>query len=280
MRLATYIRVLERALRKGEPACSVAHATARLPEMATYRVLVTGFGPYGNTQINPSLAVVNTLKSDGSPGPFTPGYEIIARQVSCEFNKCIEEASAFIDELEPNAVVMLGEYPGRAMVTVERVAINYNDSTRYGVCDEAGYAPQATKVVEDGPAAYLSTPVWKSKLRRPTPSTSPFTQVNASPPPHRARPARCGHSCRHLGRRRDADVQPPHVRRPARVLRTGHRRRVGPPPGAAGSTRRPHFGVASMAGSRRWRRAPRRRCDVLVTHRKWRRRTTTSGCRR
>ena len=56
---------------------------------------------------------------------------------------------------------MLGEYPGRAMVTVERVAINYNDSTRYGVCDEAGYAPQGTKVVEDGPAAYLSTPVWK-----------------------------------------------------------------------------------------------------------------------
>ena len=52
---------------------------------------------------------------------------------------------------------MLGEYPGRAMVTVERVAINYNDSTRYGVCDEAGYAPQGTKVVEDGPAAYLST---------------------------------------------------------------------------------------------------------------------------
>jgi len=42
------------------------------------------------------------------------------------------------------------------MVTVERVAINYNDSTRYGVCDEAGYAPQGTKVVEDGPAAYLS----------------------------------------------------------------------------------------------------------------------------
>ena len=52
---------------------------------------------------------------------------------------------------------MLGEYPGRAMVTVERVAINYNDSTRYGVCDESGYAPQGTKVAEDGPDAYFST---------------------------------------------------------------------------------------------------------------------------
>lgn len=52
---------------------------------------------------------------------------------------------------------MLGEYPGRAMVTVERVAINYNDATRYGLSDEAGFAPQGTKVVEGGPAAYLST---------------------------------------------------------------------------------------------------------------------------
>jgi len=157
MRLATYIRVLERALRKGKMA-SVAE------DGSNYRVLVTGFGPYGNTQINPSLAVVNALKSnrDGSRG-----YEVVARQVSCEFNKCIEEAAAFIDELAPNAVVMLGEYPGRAMVTVERVAINYNDSTRYGVCDEAGYAPQGTKVVEDGPAAYLSTPVWKPSLGAP-----------------------------------------------------------------------------------------------------------------
>ena len=39
----------------------------------------------------------------------------------------------------------------------ECIAINYNDSTRYGVCDEAGYAPQGTKVVEDGPDAYFST---------------------------------------------------------------------------------------------------------------------------
>ena len=178
MRLATYIRVLERALRKGEPACSVAEMASVAEDRSKYRVLVTGFGPYGNTQINPSLAVVNALKAydsttpaDGLRGPPLyrdgTGYEIVARQVSCKFNKCIEEASAFVDELEPNAVIMLGEYPGRAMVTVERVAINYNDSTRYGVCDEAGYAPQGTKVVEDGPAAYLSTPVWKSSPGAP-----------------------------------------------------------------------------------------------------------------
>ena len=60
-------------------------------------------------------------------------------------------------EYNPHAVLMLGEYPGRSMITIERVAINYDDSTRYGLSDEAGYAPQGTPIVQDGPAAYFTT---------------------------------------------------------------------------------------------------------------------------
>ena len=122
-------------------------------------VLVTGFGPYGNTTINPSLAVVKKLQTMSilTQENSTLPIEIVSRQVSSEFNKCIKETCAYIDEFHPDAVIMLGEYPGRSMITIERVAINYNDSTRYGVKDEAGYAPQGTKVVDDGPAAYFST---------------------------------------------------------------------------------------------------------------------------
>ena len=123
------------------------------------RVLVTGFGPYGNTTINPSLAVVHLLqkKSGLSVDIYSYGAEIIAKEVSCEFNKSIKETIAYVEELKPNAVIMLGEYPDRSMVTIERVAINLNDSTRYGFTDNSGYAPQSTKVVEDGPDAYFST---------------------------------------------------------------------------------------------------------------------------
>ena len=195
------------------------------------------------------MAVVNALKSnrDGS------GYEVIARQVSCEFNKCIEEASAFVDELGPNAVVMLGEYPGRAMVTVERVAINYNDSTRYGVCDESGYAPQGTKVVENGPAAYLSTLPLRRIVR----------DLRANGVPGDISGDAGTLMCNHLmygvlhacsGR----DIVAGWVHLPALPVRLG----------------------VLILGSRRWRRAPRRRCDVLVTHRKWRQKMRTSGCRR
>jgi len=119
------------------------------------RVLVTGFGPYGNTTINPSLAVVHSLQK--KLGLSVNGAEIIAKQISCEFNTCIEETITCMEELKPDAVIMLGEYPGRSMVTVERVAINYNDSTRYGCADNSGYAPQGEKIETNGPDAYLST---------------------------------------------------------------------------------------------------------------------------
>ena len=121
------------------------------------KVLVSGFGPYGNTTINPSLAVVEKLQTIPIINQGDTSIEIVSRRVSSEFNKCIQEICSLIDVFHPDAVIMLGEYPGRAMVTIERVAINYNDSTRYGMRDEAGYAPQGTAVVEDGPTAYFST---------------------------------------------------------------------------------------------------------------------------
>lgn len=43
------------------------------------------------------------------------------------------------------------------MVTLERVAINYDDATRYGFKDEAGKAPLCTPVILDGPRSYFST---------------------------------------------------------------------------------------------------------------------------
>ena len=219
------------------------------------------------------MAVVNALKSnrDGS------GYEVIARQVSCEFNKCIEEASAFVDELGPNAVVMLGEYPGRAMVTVERVAINYNDSTRYGICDEAGYAPQGTKVVEDGPAAYLSTPVWKSSLGAPRHRRDVVPVPRRSTLPLR----RIVRDLRQAGI--PADISGDAGTLMCNHLMYGILHACSGRDIVAGWVHLPALPVrlgVLILGSRRWRRAPRRRCDVLVTHRRWRQKMRTSGCRR
>ena len=152
-----------------------------------FKVLVTGFGPYGKTKINPSLSVIRNLaeecnengiiiidncgnnicrddnkdedEDDGNNNGVVQ-VQVIAKQVTCEFNKCIQETESFVSKFAPvDAIIMIGEYPGRSMVTLERIAINYNDSTRYGLSDEAGYAPQGTPSVTGGPNPPLIFPL-------------------------------------------------------------------------------------------------------------------------
>ena len=62
-----------------------------------------------------------------------------------------------IAEIEPDILVMLGQYSGRATITVKRIAQNLNDSTRYGLVDNRGCALQGQMTVPDGPAAYYAT---------------------------------------------------------------------------------------------------------------------------
>jgi pyroglutamyl-peptidase len=115
-------------------------------------VLLTGFEPYGNTPINPAERVAHRLD-----GVEVDNGRIVSRIVPNTFFKCIDSVKAAIEELKPAAVVMLGEFPGRAMVTVERIAQNLNDGARYGLLDNDGNRLQDDLTAPDGPAAYYST---------------------------------------------------------------------------------------------------------------------------
>lgn len=116
------------------------------------KVLLTGFGAYGNTPTNPAELVANALD-----GTVMGDAEIVARIAPCEFFECIDFVTAAISEIQPALVVMLGEYGGRAMITVERLAQNFNDGTRYGLADNAGCRLQGQPTAVDGPAAYYAT---------------------------------------------------------------------------------------------------------------------------
>ncbi len=116
------------------------------------KILVTGFEPYGNVPINPAEQVAHALD-----GKEISGAEVVSRIVPNSFYLCIEFVQAVIREIEPEAVVMLGEFTGRAVVTVERIAQNLNDGTRYDLLDNAGYAMQDEMTVPGGPAAYYAT---------------------------------------------------------------------------------------------------------------------------
>ncbi len=116
------------------------------------KILLTGFEAYGHTPHNPAEAVARKLD-----GHLIGGLEIVARIVPNSFFECIEFLRDSIAEIEPEIVAMMGEYGGRATITVERIAQNLNDSTRYGLADNAGCALQDQMTVPDGPVAYYST---------------------------------------------------------------------------------------------------------------------------
>ena len=72
------------------------------------------------------------------------------------FEEMIPSVTAEIDRLLPDIVISMGEFGGRGLLTVERLAQNYIDAKRYGIADEAGVQPQET-IVPGGPAAYYAT---------------------------------------------------------------------------------------------------------------------------
>ncbi|MEW5735587.1 MAG: pyroglutamyl-peptidase I [Thermodesulfobacteriota bacterium] len=116
------------------------------------KVLLTGFGPYGNTPVNPAQQVARAL--DGA----TVGRaSIVSRIVPNVFFKSVEAVVQATREVEPRMIVMLGEYSGRSMITVERLAQNLNDGSRYGLADNDGVVLQGRLTAPDGPVAYLST---------------------------------------------------------------------------------------------------------------------------
>ena len=81
------------------------------------QILLTGFEAYGHTPHNPAESVARVLD-----GKLVHGSKIIARIVPNVFFECIDFVRASIAEIEPSTVVMLGEFGGRANITVERIA--------------------------------------------------------------------------------------------------------------------------------------------------------------
>ncbi len=116
------------------------------------KILLTGYEPFASTPINPAERVARAL--DGTE---VAGATVVSLVVPNVFFRCIEVVAAAIAETKPSAVIMMGEYGGRAVISVERLAQNLNDSTRYGLLDNDGNAMQGQMTAPDGPAAYYSS---------------------------------------------------------------------------------------------------------------------------
>ena len=112
------------------------------------RLLITGFAPFGGDKVNPSWQAVQALPETIGP------WELYKRKLPVTFRGAPEALYAAMDEVEPDAVLMVGLAASRGVVTPERQGVNEIVAR---IPDNEGNQPQNEPIVPDGPEVLFST---------------------------------------------------------------------------------------------------------------------------
>jgi pyroglutamyl-peptidase len=120
------------------------------------RILLTGFTPFGNEDINPSWEAVRLLH-DKHIG----GHHVVAQLLPTAFEESHKALEQVMQDMRPAIIIGVGQAGGRSRLSIERIAINVQDAR---LPDNAGAQPIDVPVVTDGPAAYFSTLPIKAML--------------------------------------------------------------------------------------------------------------------
>lgn len=110
------------------------------------RVLLTGFEPFGGSDINSSWEVANKIGQLD-----LNGVDVVLLPVS--FIRAGELIREFLQTNKPDALVMLGQRGRGGSIDIERIAVNLMDSANP---DNDGFCPHELSIVENGSNAYFS----------------------------------------------------------------------------------------------------------------------------
>lgn len=111
------------------------------------KILVTGFDPFGEDEINPAIEAVKRLDDE------IAGAQIVKLEIPTVFGECADVVHEATLKEKPDYVLNIGQAGGRFALTPERVAINFDDGR---IADNKGYQPIATPIHEDGQNAYFT----------------------------------------------------------------------------------------------------------------------------
>ena len=117
------------------------------------KVLLTGFGPFGDDKINPALEVIKEFTNQKEETS-TITYAIYVKELPVIFGEAIEVFKEAVIEIEPDLVLSIGQAGGSMGISLERIGINLNDAR---IADNKGKTPQDEKIEENGVDAYFTT---------------------------------------------------------------------------------------------------------------------------
>ena len=112
------------------------------------KILITGFEPFGEEQINPSWDAVCLLPS--KIGEYTLTKLLVPVVFGAAFETVINEAK----KINPDVILCVGQAGGRSDITAELVAINLRHAT---ISDNSGICPKDEPIDKEGKTAYFST---------------------------------------------------------------------------------------------------------------------------
>lgn len=112
------------------------------------RILITGFEPFGGSEVNSSWEVASRVGIQP-----VEGHEILCRQLPVSFRRVGEQIEELLMEVRPDIAIMLGQKGSGNSIDIERVALNMMDSAKE---DNDGYMPDESLIHPDGPPAYFS----------------------------------------------------------------------------------------------------------------------------
>ena len=114
---------------------------------STRKILLTGFEPFGESTVNPSISACRRLE-----GEKVKGLEIVVEEIPLRFHEIRSAIEGHIARLDPAAVISTGQ-SSRASISLERVAINVADARIPYNC---GAQPVDERLNGEGPAAYFN----------------------------------------------------------------------------------------------------------------------------
>lgn len=117
------------------------------------RLLVTGFGPFGGSPVNPS-EIAATAVADRPEAGVTVRSAVLPVVGGTAPGSARAVLDGLLEAFRPDCVVLFGEAHVRSAISVERIAVNLRD---YRIADNSGSVVRDEPVVAGAPDAYFAT---------------------------------------------------------------------------------------------------------------------------
>ena len=112
------------------------------------KLLFTGFDPFEGEDVNPSWEAVKLLPEQ------IGDWQLTKIEIPTVFGLAAQTVLYAAQELQPDAIICVGQAGGRAAITPEVYGVNLRHAR---IADNAGNQPLAVPIIQNAPASYMST---------------------------------------------------------------------------------------------------------------------------